>query len=68
MYNMSVSSIEKYLGLSFEELLCFASFGYGNRYKHPSTSCVKSITDGLGEFFGVTECSNSILIEEFEIQ
>lgn len=65
-YNITVSSVEKYLEMNFYDLLCFTSFGYGNTYKHPSTSCVKSITDALGIFIGVNECPNSALKELFE--
>ena len=65
-YNITVSSVEKYLEMNFYDLLCFTSFGYGNTYKHPSTSCVKSITDAFGIFIGVNECPNSALKELFE--
>lgn len=67
-YNITLKSVEQYLGLDLRLLITFASFGLGNSYNHPNTGLIKALHNKHSLFFGVYELPYTRLEDSLYIE
>lgn len=60
-FNITLNSVEKYMGLDVEDLITFASFGLGNIYNHPNSGLIEDLNNKGSRFFEVNEMPYTLL-------
>lgn len=66
-YNITLSSVEKYIGIDYRFLITFASFGLGNSYGHPAPQLIGNLSKKKAIFFEVNEIPCTRLEDEIII-